>query len=312
MRLWNSNNRSGNEQFLLSIFIRFGKTQPSMLPGWNHDKGLPLCSVNVAWLAAQLKCGNLWRRKVKGFSGEEEKGNINDYFKPLNDKPKAISVVPLKKLGPNRNESKIGNFKSLKDGSNNKKISMENKQTNSISLPDNLKPMKNINSTTNIPLFNKVTPESLGKEIASNGKNDEELKSNKRVSFARETTTTNNLTPIESKERSGNIPSKKQRSLSVFITNKDNKSDDGTTNKQRLGSKKDNAKAKTVTLNLYKQANKIGSNRGSKEKLTTAKKDRNKHPIKRSILKLKLPILVESVQEWNKSTNQAVIMIKVI
>ena len=33
IKLWNSNNRSEKEQQLLSIFIRFGKTQPSRLPG---------------------------------------------------------------------------------------------------------------------------------------------------------------------------------------------------------------------------------------------------------------------------------------
>ena len=183
-----------------------------------------------------------------------------------------MSVAPIKKLGPNKNESKIEKFKSLKDGSNNKKISMTNKQTNSTSLPDNLKPMKNNNSTTNIPLFNKVTPESLGKEMTSNGENNEELKSNKRVSFVRETTTSYKLTSIEDNERSGNIPSKKQRSLSVFINNKDNKSDVGITNKQRMGNKKDNVKAKNVTPNPYKLSNKDGSNRGSGEKLATAKK----------------------------------------
>ena len=84
-----------------------------------------------------------------------------------------------------------------------------------------MKPMKKNISTTNISPLNKVTPESLGKEMTYNGKNNEELKSNKRVSFVRESTTSYKLTSIEDNERSGNIPSKKQRSLSVFINNKD-------------------------------------------------------------------------------------------
>ena len=122
MKLWNSNNRSEKEQLLLSVLIRFGKTHPSMLPGWDKDTGLPFCTINVAWLAAQLKFGNLWRIKEKRISEEEDQSNINDYFKPLSAKPKNFPLIPLTKLGPNRDEANVASLKTSKEVLGSKKV----------------------------------------------------------------------------------------------------------------------------------------------------------------------------------------------
>lgn len=73
-----------------------------------------------------------------------------------------------------------------------------------------------------------------------------------------------------------------------------------------------NNKRKKVTFNPYNQENSNANLRRNKDKISTKKNSSKKSTMKRSILKLRLPILVESVQEWNNATNQAVEMVKLI
>ena len=75
---------------------------------------------------------------------------------------------------------------------------------------------------------------------------------------------------------------------------------------------KRNGLSREININPYKQQDQTTSSRRSKGRISIGKNQSKKNPLQRSILKLKLPILVESVQEWNKATMQAVTMIKLI
>ena len=84
INLWNSKSRSDKEELLLSVLIRLGKTPPMSMPEWNTDRGLPRSMDNMAWLASQLKFGNVWRNKKEPSSNNELNGDIKSFFKPLN------------------------------------------------------------------------------------------------------------------------------------------------------------------------------------------------------------------------------------
>ena len=128
INLWDSENRSENEENLLSVLIRLGKTPPQCMPGWNKDTGLPFSTVNLAWVAAQLKFGNLWREKKEIPASKEINGNINRFFKPINHSNNETSQ---KTLPPHDTEIQDSSSKVPMEG-----ITITNSSSDT-NLPDN-------------------------------------------------------------------------------------------------------------------------------------------------------------------------------
>ena len=87
----NSESRSDKEELLLSVLIRFGKTHPTSMPGWNSDRELPRSMVNMAWFTSQLKFGNVWRNKKEPSSNNKLKGDIKNFFTPVSLEKNEIS-----------------------------------------------------------------------------------------------------------------------------------------------------------------------------------------------------------------------------
>ena len=259
VKLLTLDNRSEMEERLLSVLIRLGKTPPQLMPGWNNDTGLPFSTVNWAWVAAQMKFGNLWREKKEGNAFNEPNGNTNTFFKPIiqrnvESSQRIVTTHTKETQDNNLTVPMEGIIRFKPPGETN----LEEKKDETIIITPDM-------DTVNNKGMNKWE-NSLG-----NGNDDKEM----LLEDNRPTIETQTDHPLETNSTKNN-------------------------------------KRKKVTFNPYKQENSNASPRLNKEKISTKKYPSKKEMLKRSILKLRLPILVESVQERNNATNQAVEMVKLI
>ena len=277
INLWNSKSRSDKEELLLSVLIRLGKTPPMSMPGWNIDRGLPRSMVNMAWLASQLKFGNLWRNKKEPSSMNELNGDIKNFFKPISSE---------------KNETSQNRYESPPSSKNQDELSIT--------------PMEGI--IINNPSTGELTtdPETITPEEGTN-------QVNRGSSILKKSSISRKDSTEQENHSVKGSPTKKHRSTVTFMNTKE----EGKGRKQESNGKesqagKQNGQSRKTNINPYKQQDQPTNSRRSKGRISIGKNQSKKNPLKRSILKLKLPILVDSVQEWNKATVQAVTMIRLI
>ena len=266
VNLWNSINRNPKEQLLLATLIRLAKTPPNQMPGWNKNKGIPISSVNLAWVASQWRFGNIWKAKYSNPNGSTSV-NINNYFKPIPDKN--LERINSKS-SPNRTKQN-GTINDDEDPNANKDI-LENPYDKSYIhelTPPKLKSfIKDVDYNNTVPL---TSLEPLPKNDLAFPNSPQNISK-------------------DSKSR-GNISKSIKENSPSFLPS---------------GSPKKKVKISSPNNSQTK------SSRISKGKVSTGKKHNKKNSIKKSILRLKIPIQVDSVQEWNAATSLAVTTIKAI
>ena len=224
----------------------------------------------MAWLASQLKFGNVWRNKKEPSSNNELNGDIKNFFKPIS----------LEKNGSSQNR-----YEGPPSPKNQDELS--------------LTPMEGI--VINNPSTGELTTdrETITPEVEMN-------LVNRGKSILKESSISRKDSIGQENHLVKGSPTKKQRSTVTFM----NTEEEGKGWKQEWNGEepkpgKRNGLSRETNINPYKQQDQTTSSRRSKGRISIGKNQSKKNPLQRSILKLKLPILVESVQEWNKAAGMS-------